>query len=470
MHHPAPHRRLLSILTVTAIACATLGAGGVLGIASATPATTAQSTQSWAYGADTTGNASWTNLTGGYDATLSATFGWHTILTQTNRSDTTYQVEVDRTMALDYTLIACKPDCSNPTVRANASVQALESEVGFVNLTTAATVTEAGQAVPALGILNASDQLTANLTESLDGSAHALLSTKTTSYYFTVQAESHAALTFAPALGLIPLSLTPGATWNSTSEFAATGGWTAQMLYLHTSFDGVRSQLSRSLPGTVAANGSVAVFGRDAGSLTLANGAVTTAIAFAVQGPFHFREGLLLVPGSSDIFGRGDQSWAGYQNDSASAETSSVNFGAAAPHVGFLASATSYSPKTASPSAVGPVPSDSNGGAIVQAQPESVASAESGMTCLKVGSCPQVGEAAPGRTAGNGGAVLLIALIVTGVLVASAVVVRRRREVPPPPHPNAQLYPAGQPFAPRTPRSPRTPETPPPDDPLANLW
>jgi hypothetical protein len=462
---------VVGLLTLTG-----LGAVGSVGASSIPTA----GSQQWAYGAESNGSASWTNTSGGFTGSLHAFFGWHSILTQTNTSASDFSVEIQRTMALDYHLLLCKPDCANANGESNVSFHALESETGFANLTTVGTVTEGGAAVPATALVNASSRVTGNVTESVDLSAHVLLTTKTSSYYFTVQAESLAAVAFSPALGLVPTTLGTGASWNATSSFVGSGSWSAQLLSLHTPMNGTTERDTNAFAGQVARSGTVAVFGSDSGPYNLDDGATTNAIDLAVYGPFHFREGLILLPGSSDVFGSGDQAWAPYQNDSASAGTSSLNVAAHQPHFGVLAASTAYTPHSAAPStdgpaAVAPVPVDTNGGSVVQGQPETVAAATQGQQCLVAGNCPSSNGtgALPSHLGGGLVGLLLVAVV---VVVVAVVVVERRRQIPPPVYPNAELYPPGVSPPPASPAPPRPgsirPAAPvvPDDDPLGHLW
>ncbi|HEY6237946.1 MAG TPA: hypothetical protein VIZ68_02015, partial [Thermoplasmata archaeon] len=332
----------------SAIASAVLllaGPLGLVGPASAHALAGPSPFQQWAYGAQANGSASWTNVSGGYTATLTAFFGWDVVITQTNTSETVSQLQASRTMALDLFVTYCKPTCAGAAVKANASFQAWETESGFANVTTAATVYSGGEARPAIGLLNASDRVAANLTESLDGAVHVLLSTRLVSYYLTVQAEAHAAAEFSPALGLVPIGVTPGSTWNATSAFSASGGWAAQFRYATVPLAKPPSDGSRSLSGDLAGSGTVGLSGMDLGSLTLANGDSTDAISLLVAGPFHVREGFLLLPSTSDVFGAGDQAWSPYANSTTTVATTTVDFGGRLPHVGLLASSTGYAPR-----------------------------------------------------------------------------------------------------------------------------
>ncbi len=472
------HRSIrLSAIPMVAILLLSAGpfVAGASGTAPAGPA--AVGTLEWAYGANYSGSASWTNTSSGYTATLSAHFGWHTILAQTSGADGMIQLNASRTMALDYALTFCKPDCTNPTTSGNVTFRAWQTERGFANLTNNGSVRVNGTDVPALALVNESDQVQGNLTATAFGTMHGMFNTHSTMYYFSVNASSAVSVAFTPALGLLPAHLTPGMGWSSTSEFSAVGAWQVRYSYTHVPLVGATVHLGGPISGEAAASGTVSVFGTDVGSVALDDGTITDAAALAVEGPFHLHEGFLLLPGESDVFAGGGTAWSSYQNDSASASTSAVNIAPHSPHLGLLASATSYAPQSSSPSSVGaiaavsPVSATTTGGAVVQAQPESVSDAVQGSACLIAGNCASSPLAPGGKSVAGAFGLLLVAVLVATV-IAIALVVSRRRTIPPPSHPNARLYPPGAALSPAEPRSnPRAPPPEPPaDDPLGHLW
>jgi len=465
----------------TVVAALTLLAGP---IAAASPATAYADTGAppgpvWAYGAQANVSATWTNASGGYTAALTAFFGWDVVITQTNTSGSVTELHANRTMALDLYVTYCKPNCANAAVTANASFRAWETEDGFANLTSNGTVYANGGPEPALAILNASDRVRANMTESLDGAVHVLLATKPVRYYFTVQAESQAAVAFSPALGLVPLSVGAGSTWNSTSDFAASGSWAADFMFSKAPLAGPVSDGARSVAGNVSGSGTVGVHGIDLGPFDLETGEVTDAIALLVVGPFHVREGFLFVPSDADVFGSGEQAWTSYSNGSASAATATIDVGSHLPHLGLIASATGYGPRSNDVSALGPystdgmAPQDSNGAGVLQAQPEPVTAAQGNSACLAAGTCPnQQGTGKLPMRVPVGAVGLLLAVVVVAALIAGGLVAARRRPVPPPPSPNASLYPPADagPAPPVAAAPRRNPPGESADDPLGHLW
>ncbi len=152
----------VTISTLMAFGVPGLGAvSGALG-AVEIPANVSQG--AWAYGAYKAVNVSGTghDQAGSYTYTLSASYGWQVIFNQTNASATVRALEIQRTMAATVAGTLCQPNCASPIVTANVSVKALESMVGFANLTTSGTVYENGLPVPAVALINTSSQAHAN--------------------------------------------------------------------------------------------------------------------------------------------------------------------------------------------------------------------------------------------------------------------------------------------------------------------
>src|SRR5579862_6055637 len=148
--------RLRAVLATGATAVLLLSGLGIAvpGGAAATPI--GSTGTSWAYGATTNHSATWTNATGGYTGSIQAFFGWHVLLDQWNTSASTFEVEVQRTLGLDYAVQYCRPSCANPSGSANATFHAWEHETGFVNFTTAGTTYVGGSTVTALAVVNSS--------------------------------------------------------------------------------------------------------------------------------------------------------------------------------------------------------------------------------------------------------------------------------------------------------------------------
>jgi hypothetical protein len=464
--------------------------GGAQAASPATAALFEPGTAQWAYGASLNATATWTNSSGGYTASLTAYYGWQTILTQTNGSNGSIQLEVQRTAAVDYWLSFCKPSCTIPTWTGSITYQAWETDVGFANLTTNGAVTVNGTQIPGLALENESNHVRGNITEAVTATYHGILKLHTAEYYFSVNASSDMTLSFSPALGLVPDTLAPGLLWNSTSAFTGVGGWSAHYDSEHIPITGSPIRFSGPISGSVAGTGRVDLQGADDGAFSLDDGQSASALSIQIEGPFHIYEGFLLLPSQSDVLGSGGSAWASYQNDSAVSATASADFASNQPHLGLLASSTSYAPQPTSqstlvdagavsgiapaavplgPTAAGSSPSD--GGAVVQGQPETVSGSQGQTPCLVAGNCVSP-VAVPGASHASGVIGLLVVGLLVGTLVALAVVVSRRREIPPPSHPNARLYPTVPLPGPVPPlgKPPATEESTAADDPLGHLW
>ena len=443
--------------------------------ASAAPVASTHESQQWAYGAHTNLSSTWTNGSGTY--TMQGFFGWDVLLTQTNTSETTFELTANRAMALDFALSFCKNPCGSTSAVANVTYRAWETENGSANFTTNGTVYENGVAQPALALVNESDLIRGGVSEGWAATLHLLLTQRGVSGALAVSAQAHLAVAFSPALGLVPSAVSTGDVWNSSSVYAASGAWSAAAQYARTPWNQTYLSGSQGLNGSASGSGPVLLAGTDTGSVVLANGAATDGIALAIVGPFAVREGFLLVPSAADPFGGGQEAWASYSNGTARATTATLDLAARLPHAGFLASATAYAPQPASTSALGPValsgpvPASSDGSAVVQGQPETVSGSQSGMTCLVAGNCPSQNVSGGGtvRSPLVGAVVIVGVSLVICVLVALLVVERRR--VPPPRHPNAALYPPTTVPA-QEPGTRRRGTAPPPEveDPLGHLW
>ncbi|HTT35575.1 MAG TPA: hypothetical protein VMH78_06885 [Thermoplasmata archaeon] len=385
----------------------------------------------WAYGAQTWTNASltWSNGT----VAEHAFFGWQVVVTATNTSTSTQAWEVDRTVAgysyVDY----CAPSCVAPTSQGNLSIAGIEHDAGFANLTSNATVVENGTAVPAVGILNASFDDAANLTESVRYTGSTGPFAGTSSAYLDVAGAAHGAVALSPALGLAPTNLTSGATWDSTSGFSASGGWALAYTAGRTTLSGTTPATNGSANGSVAASGTVSVHGADVGTITLADNETVPVVVLAWTGPFDAVDGVVLVPHAFDLFGGAPHPWDTEALGGETVATSTLDMRVDAGHHLRLAAAASTfgSSDAAFPSdptaqAVGASPAASSGASpmVLQAQPEPVPVAQGNAACL-AGSCAGASAGAYAGLAGLG--LALVGLVVAAVIVVGLLVTRGRR-------------------------------------------
>jgi hypothetical protein len=401
--------------------------------ASAAPASA--SAPQWAYGAQR-----WSNTTVNYSGgsfSAEAYFAWHVVISETNTSATTREIEAVRTVGMTYFVQYCRPNCPSANATGNLSVRAFQQLTAFVNLTTNATVyahvNGSGVATSALGVLNASDLGRAGLDES-----YAITRGGSTGAHgsLAVSRGSAMSVAFSPALGLLPWNATQGEGWNASSDYTASGGWNDAYRY-SDSLGGAGRNASGSSSGQVSRNGTEQLFGRDLGNLTLHNGANVTVVLLGFGGPFAFGDGLFLTTGDADLFGGGSAPWAGHafalgvsaltavdvrldrgdhgaeiDADAGSANMASTPLGASNVQVGAGAP-----PGPASPP---------GSAASMQAQPESPPAAEAASACL-VNTC--------GGPAPNGGAasylgIVLVAAAVSAVIVGVGLYAWRRTRPP----------------------------------------
>jgi hypothetical protein len=434
----------------------------------------------WAYGAQ--GGSNFSGPHNGSYESRSVYFGWHVVLTQTNLSATTFELEIVRTMGFTVYATFCNPDCVRPILYANLTVKAWEKSVGFANLTTTGMVELNGSEVPALALMNDHAQVAGNLTESLTGTVHRLFGgTTTASGYTAVHDAATVSVAFTPSLGLIPTNLSPAETWSSTSHYAAAGSWLGSYLAVRTGFNGTPVSGQRLFSGSANGSGNISVQGAYAGPEDLDNGALTSAIHLSITGPFDLREGILLVPTGADLFGGPGRDWSSVQSSTETVDTSALdlaihNVG----HFALMASATGYSGAVANPNQPGSTPSvtpaAAAGGNSLQGQPESVPFAQSQSNCLVTSTCPGPSTVAPPSGRGIVGGLVAAAVLTAAVVGLVLLVAARRRPVRPPKTGVARAYSGGVAATPNPARPPPrsgAPSSPEPDeapDPLGHLW
>jgi hypothetical protein len=429
----------------------------------------------WAYGAIRTVDFSGVSARGwAYQG--SATYGYSVIFDQTNLTSDTFELTANRTMGAALSVEYCETSCKSPSVTATINYRAWEAVDAWANFTTDGTVFENGVATPALALMNSHSTVVGNLTDSAKGPVR--------SGYLSAAVSASANVAFATPLGLIPDNLQSGVSWNSTSEFNASGEYALTYFYHYQGTIVNTTVGPETTSGQVARSGNVSVVGSvRPGSVSLDKTPYEN-VSLLVLGPFDAREGFLLVPSEADLFASAPSGTAGEQTGTAIAQMSSIDIrpGPGA-HLGIGGSEWVYSASTLNPSvsSIGSAPEGSGGvtqlaagadnvsSTPVQGVPIPVDQASQYQNCFVSGAgCPS--GAAPRLIpfVGIGAAVVVIAV------VALAVVVVQRRRVPPPSYPNAKLYPPGSPTPGRPPGAGQAPSPPPPppaeDDPLSNLW
>ncbi len=379
-------------------------AAPVTGAASADPAT------QWAYGGQ-----GWSNNTlqfGNVTITWDAAFGWTVVFTVTPTTPGTWMLEEQRTVG-----ITISASYSGPVLQASYNYHGQEVDVAFANLTNQSVVYVNGQAVPALGIDNASASVSGSISEAVSKTIHGL----TSSASLDVTGIAQASTSFSPSLGLIPLNLTGIDEWNSTATGNPSASWNVSYSWTDKGFNGTTGSGSGSKAGSLSGSGPVNLTGY---KLKIAPPVFSdkkprTAVVLVVQGVFDNYDGFIFVPHAFDLFGTAAHVYDSTSLGSAaiSAETLYVSSGPGGTSV--TAASASFGSNDASVNAlatpVGQVspataPPSSPSGTVV-GQPMSVAQANAEANCLTNG-CG--GAAAAGPTGA-----LLVALV--GVAVAVVV-------------------------------------------------
>jgi hypothetical protein len=427
--------------------------------------------QQWAYGGTKTisGDISVTGSNGnGFELQYHAFYGWTVVFTQTNNSTNSgFQIEAQRTAAAELFVNLCTPKCGAANWTGNYTASATESATAFGNFTREGTVYVDGAPTSALGFLNGSgatqDALDSKLTVT-GPMGHVY------NWWFNVTGSAQAQIYFDPELGLIPYGLSAGEMWNSTSSFSLTGSYA-----LSWDFVGPINQATGNPSGSISANGTVDLMGDYGSVLDLKNGQQTHILLLSLAGPFDVFDGVIILPHMGDVF-NGDAHALGGQGLGFApvASTSAVDYASAGGHLGVDAAATTFVPGVSGTVPTTPALSmaaTSTSGSGIQAQPMSVAAAQSCASEL------QKGGTCPGSTSQinigpfHGTFVELVALVigVVALVAVLSVAVGRRPKSPPPvrvPNNTTQVPAgAGGPVAP----PPRTPPQQ-PSDPLGNLW
>jgi len=455
-----------------------------LAASSTAASATSASVASWSYGVLKTVHVGPDTTSNGWVYEGNATLGYTVTIWENSTSATTFELTVYRTIGLAYALRFCDIACGAPVQWANETFRAYETTATFANFTDQGTVTENGNDVSAIALENTTSFLHANVTESTDVFLPSIGERGPHIGYLGANLLARSAVTFTPALGLIPDQLVPGSTWNASSQFTATGS--ASWRYYYALHRPLGNEIIGPVTGSLllTANGNVSVQGAyPTGTGFQYGGSTYPAVVLVVTGPFDVREGIIFVPSAADIFGSTAQPWDANATGSATVQMSTLDIALstnAEPRI--IASSWKFSTAAANAASSTAVESGASGvtpaassaspvaSGVVQGEPETSSTPANTQNCLTSGTdCPSLAGSSPRAFLGLiavGGAVATVA-----VLVAVGVVARRRQS-PPPVFPNAVLYPPGSSYPPTPATGPATPGAPPPpeDDPLDHLW
>jgi hypothetical protein len=378
------------------------------GAASATSAPTgltpAATSGSWAYGGE-----GWSNNTlvsGNATLTWDAMFGWTVVFTATATAPNVTMIEEQRTVG-----ITVSATYQGPVQTLSYHFHAQEVDVAFANLTDQATVYVADQAVPALGILNASASIQGAIDESISQTIDS--HTRGASLDVTGSAKSNVA--FAPSLGLVPLNLSGVSMWNSSATASPSATWNLAWTWSDQGFNGTTGSGSGAKSGNVSATGPVGLTGYKIAVIhPFADHKVRIGVVLIVAGPFDCYDAYVFVPHDFDLFGGAAQSYdsLGFGTAAISAETLYLSSGVGATSVSAADTTFGSNDQTVnaqgSPSG-GPAPAvSSNPGTTVEGQPMSVAQAQSEANALTQQGSP---------AASSMGGALLLGLVVAAVAV-----------------------------------------------------
>ncbi len=323
----------------------------------------------------------------------------------------------------------------------------------FLNFSNSAQVImSTGNSATALGIENAATQVSANLNAAFSASASDSYGVTSSSYSangtLAASVLGNANVQFSPALGIIPLNVTPGQSWTSQSNYTDSGALQAAFHEYYkypeaiagsvngtgpqcppgTQQQGQDCVYSNASSGSLGVTGSGTAFlsGTDLGTVVLptpTSGSTLTAQKLQVDlsGGWGFSDGLILVPSSLS----GATSGGGL----GSTPLSTVHALSARSPAATTGNSLYY--QTNNPSHIGVLGSDSGaiGGQEFSATPQT----------------PQVAEqqaqsnlnSATGSGANNAGGlpvILILMVVVVAVVVIAAAVIwtgRKRRRVPP---------------------------------------
>jgi hypothetical protein len=393
----------ITVLFALALTPAVTGAAN----AASPSATPASATTQWAYGGQ--GNATGSVTIDAATVAWNASFGWTVIFTATNTSNSTVQLEEQRTVGIDLATTL-----NAPNVSASYTFHGTESDLAFVNLTDASTVYVNGSAVPALGITNESLHVNAAVDQSILVAVHG----HSHPGWLNVTGAAEGTVAFAPSLGLIPLNLSGVQMWNSSATSSPSVSWTINYAWAALGWNGTTRSGSGVATGNWSATGPVTVTGLKVAVLhPFSDHKVRTGVVLIVQGPVDAYDGYSFVPHAFDLFGGGAHPFDAVAFGSASigsgqGETLYVSPGPRGPILSAADSNFGATPGASSALAQptsGPSPAASSSpGATVEGQPMSVASAQAESSCLLNG--------CGGGAAQVSGALIEIAVIALAVV------------------------------------------------------
>jgi len=312
----------VALLLAFAIVPALSGAASAASVTS--PALVNPANQ-WAYGGE-----GWSNnslVIGNATIHWDSMFGWTVIFTVTQTAPGIWMIEEQRTLG-----ITISTSASSPHGVGTYYYHAQETDVAFANVTNHSVVYVGGQAVPALGILNASASVNGLIDQSISVTVGGL----TRSASLDVTGTAHAFTSFAPSLGLIPLNLSGIHEWNSTAVASPSASWNVSWTWKDQGYNGTTGSGSGSKTGNLSGTGIVRLTGFQVAVLhPFSDHMVRVGLVLIIQGPFDDYDAFILVPHDFDLFGSAVHDYDSLQLGSAgiSAENLYVSSGPGGPTV-----------------------------------------------------------------------------------------------------------------------------------------
>ncbi len=275
--------------------------------AEASPVPAASTPQTW-----TTSTSHWYNHTtnrsfGRFNLTYNVTsfYGASDVITATNTSNTTTQMQGLLTVNESLVAMWCVPNCTAPLYQEKFTVLGHSSESQFLNLTTGATAYENGTGAPALGVTNASSARTENVTEV----SNTTYGNRTASWMYNESEAAFYTVQFQSPLGLVPWNLSTNLTWNDSANYTAMGGWNASCGY-GISYNGSTYGRSASYNWSLNRSGRESIRGIDFGNATTKSNRSVISIGLRYRGPLGFDSDLFLTAIGSDLFQGATSNWS----------------------------------------------------------------------------------------------------------------------------------------------------------------
>ncbi|MCW6167299.1 MAG: hypothetical protein LVQ64_02505, partial [Thermoplasmatales archaeon] len=162
-----------------------------------------------------------------------ADFGFVSNVTQINTTSSTFEQVLREVYGISLSIEYCRPNCLRPLETTIIDYNASRTITGWTNLTNDSRVV-AGNLGPfisnstaAIGVLNSHVVFSESVRESVvDRNANRTV-VRALNASVSSMADSQVTFTTPGGLGLIPLQLSPGETWTSTSLYNSNASWSA---------------------------------------------------------------------------------------------------------------------------------------------------------------------------------------------------------------------------------------------------